>query len=812
MSTTHSNHSPRPIGDRLVEFSSSYCLSWRLAAETNNIKGWRIVPTQCLRHVEAYILGMQYDSDLNLIVDQISSYIDEIVVCDDGLDAWVLDVDDTCLSNIFYYQRKRFGCDPYDPQAFKEWASRGEAKVPTVSSNPRIVCQADPTRNEAYKGQSGIIYKSEMRRKLMEEGYRIWGNVGDQWSDLHGQFNGSSIADYYHKLNALWKQYDAMIELPKCVCNASENSILSREVLPDVRSAYAITSSEEYHRVAAGSIAGSSQRNHASAFVFISKKSNFWFHSKELGLVCENCDFNGDTIDKCFMIIGLYNGLTLYDVMVIPEYCVTLISVHNLAKEIKVIVAFNENRCYFLNHDLSLKIFLGIGDQCEELYYYNNQVDNSGNDADRSDDLVATQNEEVATLEKNIVLRIDRYKARLVAQGFGQKDGIDYEETFFSIVKMVTVRCLLNIDVCMSWLVFQLDVNNDFLYGDLEEVVYMKPPEGYFSSDNKVCRLKKSLYGLKQAPRQGNAKLTFTLIENGFSQSKSDYSLYTKSDKGVFLALLVYVDDIIITGNSSSEIEKFKVFLKSKFMIKDLGKLKYFLEIEVVDTDKGICLNQRKYVPDLLSEYGMLACKPAKTLLMSKLVICNEASKNDHLLENVTDYQKLMRTLIYLTNTRPDISYVVHCLSQFMHSPLSSHLKIAFKILRYLKSCPGLGFHIARTSGMFLNAYSDTDWANKKQNTISKSSTEAEYRALASVTTIKIAVSPVFHERTKHLEIDLHFVREIFLKGVVRTVKVDSANQIADILTKGLDTFQHMKLVKRLGMYDVYQVEAKGRY
>ncbi|GKC51197.1 ribonuclease H-like domain-containing protein [Tanacetum coccineum] len=138
----------------------------------------------------------------------------------------------------------------------------------------------------------------------------------------------------------------------------------------------------------------------------------------------------------------------------------------------------------------------------------------------------------------------------------------------------------------------------------------MRPPEGYFPSGNK----------------------------NGFNQSKSDYSLYTKSDKGVFLALLVYVDDIIITGNNVSEIEKFKVFLKSKFMIKDLGKLKYFLGIKVIDADKGICLNQRKYVLDLLSDYGMLACKPAKTPLMSKLVISSEASDNDHILDNITDY------------------------------------------------------------------------------------------------------------------------------------------------------------------------------
>ncbi|GKE36305.1 ribonuclease H-like domain-containing protein, partial [Tanacetum coccineum] len=392
--------------------------------------------------------------------------------------------------------------------------------------------------------------------------------------------------------------------------------------------------------------------------------------------------------------------------------------------------------------------------------------------------------------------------------------GVDYEETFSPVVKMVTIRCLVNLAVNQSWPIFQLDINNAFLYRDLEETVY-----------TMVCRLKKSIYGLKQAPRQWNAKLTSVLVENGFCQSKSDYSLYTKSVGDVFLALLMYVDDIIVTGNNAMEIDKFKVFLKGKFKIKDLGKLKYFLGIKVVDTKSGISLNQRKYVLDLLSEYEMLACKPSKTPLMSKLSNSNEPTTKDPLLVNIVDYQKLMGKLIYLTNTRPDIFYAVHCLSQFMHSPLNSHLKIAFKILRYLKGSPGLGIHFSKESGMSLKAYSDADWTKS----------EAEYRALASVTSeviwilkilkdlhcenllpvklfcdsnpaILIAANPVFHERTKHLEIDLHFVREKILNGVVKTMEVDSANQITDMLTKGLDTMQHNFLVKKLGMINLFGI------
>ena len=277
---------------------------------------------------------------------------------------------------------------------------------------------------------------------------------------------------------------------------------------------------------------------------------------------------------------------------------------------------------------------------------------------------------------------------------------------------MVIVRCLISIAVNMNWPLYQLDVNNAFLYGDLEEDVYMILPKGFNGGDGtKVCKLNKSLYGLKQAPRQWNAKLTTALVEHGFVQSKLDNSLNIKQKGSVFVALLVYVDDIVITGNDEAEISNFKKFLSSKFMIKDLGELKYFLGIEVLKNDKGLCMSQRKYCLELLHEYGLLAAKPVDTPLPENTVLNHVESDNDKFLKNITNYQKLVGKLIYLTDTRPDISYVVHCLSQHMHSPLQSHLKAALRVLKYLKGSPGSGLQFNKKSSLKLTAYADADWA-----------------------------------------------------------------------------------------------------
>ncbi|GJR83506.1 putative RNA-directed DNA polymerase [Tanacetum coccineum] len=369
---------------------------------------------------------------------------------------------------------------------------------------------------------------------------------------------------------------------------------------------------------------------------------------------------------------------------------------------------------------------------------------------------------------------IERYKARLVAKGFNQREGIDYEETFSPVVKMSTVRCLIDLAVQSDWKLFQMDVNNAFLYGSL-------------------------------TLRQWNHKLYETLIKVGFEQSKNDNSLYIKNDGDVSLYLLVYVDDLVITGNSETEIENTKSFLNKKFKIKDLGELKYFLGIEVLKTKNRLCLNQRKYCLELLHEFGLLACRPVVTPLPENIILSHKETDDDNFLRNITSYQKLVGKLIYLCMTRPDISYDVHCL-----------------ITR--RSVSGYCIYV---NGSLVS------WKSKKQATLSKSSAEAEYRAMTFATcevmwvlkilkdlgqsdltpvalfcdnksVIQIATNPLMHEKTKHFDIDVHLVREKVASGLIKTVKVDSKDQIADVLTKALGSVQHSALVKKLGMVNLF--------
>ncbi|CAL8988819.1 unnamed protein product [Prunus brigantina] len=200
---------------------------------------------------------------------------------------------------------------------------------------------------------------------------------------------------------------------------------------------------------------------------------------------------------------------------------------------------------------------------------------------------------------------VERYKARLVAKGYTHRYRIDYKETFAPVAKINTIRVLLSLTANLDWPLHQFDVKNAFLHGDLEEEVYMDLPPGCNSAPdkkNKVCKLRKSLYGLKQSPRTWFGRFTKSMKNFGYTQSNSDHTLFLKRDEGKLTALIVYVDDIIVTRNNAEEQLKLQTYLSQQFEMKDLGDLKYFLRIEVARSKTGIFLSQRKYVMDLLTE------------------------------------------------------------------------------------------------------------------------------------------------------------------------------------------------------------------
>ncbi|GKB38125.1 putative RNA-directed DNA polymerase [Tanacetum coccineum] len=432
---------------------------------------------------------------------------------------------------------------------------------------------------------------------------------------------------------------------------------------------------------------------------------------------------------------------------------------------------------------------------------------------------------------------VERYKARLVAKGFTQIKGVDYYDTFAPVAKLVTIRTLLTVAVKRDWIIYRLDVNNAFLHGDMDEEVYMKIPQG-FSNDNetRVCRLRKSLYELKQASRNWYHKFTTFLRSLNFRQSKADHSLFIYEAGSIMVVVLIYVDDVIITGNNLTKIQETKKQLNDEFSIKDLGLLKYFLGIEVAKTKDGLVLSQRKYTLDILENSGKMGCKLSAFPIEQGLKLDKGESESR---VNASQYRRLIGRLLYLQATRPDITYSVNILSQFVADPRNNHLEAANCVLGYLKATPGQGILISGAGDPVLTAYCDSDWLGcpytrrsrtgymlllggtpvswktKKQSLVSRSSAEAEYRAMASTVSEiiwvrwllselhvhnplatplfcdnqaarHIANNPVFHERTKHVEMDCYFVRERVESKEIIPMKISSKMQIADLLTKGL--------------------------
>ncbi|XP_026439789.1 uncharacterized protein LOC113338626 [Papaver somniferum] len=405
------------------------------------------------------------------------------------------------------------------------------------------------------------------------------------------------------------------------------------------------------------------------------------------------------------------------------------------------------------------------------------------------------------------------------------------------MVKSPTVRVVLCLAITYNWHVKQLDVSNAFLHGYLDEEVYMSQPQGFLHPNyffHYVCRLKKSLYGLKQAPRAWFYRFSSFLLKCGFKKCVSD-SMFVKSTGSDILVLLLYVDDILLTGSSSVLISEIITSLKKEFAVKELGDLAYFLGIEDVRHSDSIVLTQTKYTLELLEKANLLDCKSCDT----QVVKASKLSIHDGVkLDNPCHYRTLVGALQYLTVTRPDICFAVNYVSQFMHSPSDLHLQLVKRILRYLKETVDLGINLNKCDVTSLKAYTNSDWAgcldtrrstsgfaiflgsnlvswsSKKKPTISKSSAEAEYKCLSvasaelqwfsyllndlhvvvysvlllcdNTSALALATNPVFHARTKHIEIQYHTVRELVEEGFLKLQHISSEDQLADLFTKGL--------------------------
>lgn len=309
---------------------------------------------------------------------------------------------------------------------------------------------------------------------------------------------------------------------------------------------------------------------------------------------------------------------------------------------------------------------------------------------------------------------IEKFKARLVSKGLVQQDGIDYGQTFTLVAMLDTLRAILVVETQNKWPMYHMDVNSSFLNAILEEEVYVNQPPGFKiqGQENKVYKLKNAFYGLKQVPRAWYSCINSYLLNKGFNRRKNDPTLYIKSgQQDNILILCIYVYDIIYKGNMS--LNEFKEAMKREFELACLGLMKYFLVIEVQQSEQGIFVSRHKYATDILKRFTMKKCKP----IDAPIDIGTKQSKKDK--RPTIDpflYKKLVGNLMYLTTTRPDIMYGVSLISRFMQSQKGSHWKIGKMILRYTAGTIDYGIFYSTSYSNSLTSYIDSYFLGSLDN------------------------------------------------------------------------------------------------
>jgi hypothetical protein len=438
--------------------------------------------------------------------------------------------------------------------------------------------------------------------------------------------------------------------------------------------------------------------------------------------------------------------------------------------------------------------------------------------------------------------QIDKFKARLVARGFTQQYGVDYEETFAPVVRMESLRILLAIATQEDLEVHQMDVVTAYLAGELEEEIYMTAPQGIPEANGKVCQLRKGLYGLKQSARVWNRRISTELGQAGLEAITADQSIWINKDASLILAL--YVDDLVLLAREMQELRWIKGFLAQQFKMKDLGPISTMLGMRVRRdrANQMFWIDQIHYIKDLLKEFQYTNCRPVSTPADGYEHI-EPAKPHDTLFADVAKYQRALGQLNWLVRgTRPDLAFVVHKLSQYCHQPHQKHWTGVQRVFKYLKHSQDLALSY-RANEDSLVGYSDTDyaadtadrrstmgyayilsgaavtWASRKQQSIATSTTEAEYIGLCNASkeavwirnllkhlrrseyagetqatrilgdnqsSLKLVTNPEFHSRSKHIDVQYHYTRELVEDGIVEIDYIPTTEMAADCLTKPL--------------------------
>ena len=435
----------------------------------------------------------------------------------------------------------------------------------------------------------------------------------------------------------------------------------------------------------------------------------------------------------------------------------------------------------------------------------------------------------------------DRYKARLCAKGFTQEKDVDYTEIFFPVVRYDAVRVFLSLVASEGLHLKQFDVKTAFLYGTLEEEIWMEQPPGFNDGTSRVCKLLKGLYGLKQSPRTWNKRLDSFLRDMGMKRCEADHCIYVSSGKERLL-LALYVDDGLVACDSEKGLNRFLRKLEMVFEITSSEPGKYVgMEISQDQETGSLTISQWSYIRRILERFNMSDCKDISTPGNSKEHLRKDPGNNDK--ERDMDeipYRQVVGSLMYAVQvSRPDIAFQVSCIAKYMADPHPSHWQAAKRILRYLAgtldhgirftpgdnvlsgfcdASHGSDYDTGRSVSGFLFTLNEgvVSWSSKLQDTVSQSTTESEYISLAecaketvwlrrlieeltretlaeatviscdNTSAIKLSKNPEFHRRSKHIKTKYHYTRELQDEGIIRVDFVPGDQQPADMLTKNL--------------------------